>query len=941
MTFYACLRRLITLRERESVRAVRCALHQGITKKILGMVAFFMTNLWAVPGWAAGEKPISAVLPSAMTPVGAVLGVNAQPAQIPDMVFGLFVGILITAALYLMFIWIVIRDRAQFFLMLLLLSLAVHMGSTNDSLMQMVGIYSGALRHLLQTYSMILAYFFGLFFTYYFLEIDVNAPAFRPLVVLSGGGLFLLLAVASWMPQLVQFILPTLGTLAVAVILVSGLVAMQAGVGGAISHLTAFGSFLVGSLATPLYDLGYIERLESAKNLSYIAFAFSALLFAIVIAGQFAARQEEKEKELEISNERFSLAVKGSNEGLFDWDRRTNSVYVSDQFRKLAGLEHRETPKHIYGWIRSVHSADRHLVFTALRKLKNAKGTSAIGFEFRVRTQGKAPHWLHTKIVAVKDYDSSRFSRLVGSIGDITARKRSESELKASEARFRSITEAHPVPVLIARLDDGQLLYASPGAEVLLGLPEGTLLSHRLERFLTRATERQEIIDLMKEGGEVNLKEVNVTRGDGEVMAAALSARRITYRGDEAAVIGLYDLTERKEAEKRIAQQQEALQQSEKMAALGGLLAGVAHELNNPLSVVMGQTTLLIETQEDEKTKSRAEKIFKAADRCSRIVKSFLALARRKPPEHKDVDIAGLIQSAIDLLGYQFRNENVELSLDIQENLPPVIGDVDQLTQVFLNLAMNATQAMHGWQGPHKLTLMAQKEESGETILVSVIDTGPGVPQELRRKIFEPFFTTKGGGGTGVGLALCLNIVAGHGGQVILEDTPGGGATFRIRLPIAKAVPADATVGIEKETTIGRQIRILLVDDEVELAQTLADLLEPEGHDIDLAANGQIALEKIRKKPFDAIISDLRMPVLDGPGLYAAFQQEMPEYMKKIIYVTGDTLSVHVNEFLSQTPVPVIEKPYRLADVQAALAKLLKENETQSNMVTGDSARPT
>lgn len=270
--------------------------------------------------------------------------------------------------------------------------------------------------------------------------------------------------------------------------------------------------------------------------------------------------------------------------------------------------------------------------------------------------------------------------------------------------------------------------------------------------------------------------------------------------------------------------------------------------------------------------------------------------------------------------------------------MPPIIGDDDQLTQVFTNLALNAAQAMHGWEGEHKLTIRTELG-ADNAILISVIDTGPGIPSDLHKKIFEPFFTTKGGvGGTGVGLALCLNIIESHGGQMHLEDTMGTGATFRIRLPVSSSIQKPE----EQQTETGAEpmqtkLSMLLVDDEVELAQTLADLLEPHGHDIDLAANGAIALEKLRKKPFNVIISDLRMPVLDGPGLYAALAQEMPQYLNKIIYVTGDTLSTHVNTFLSETPVPVIEKPYRLADVQNALVKLLKENETQSNMTKGDS----
>jgi two-component system NtrC family sensor kinase len=248
------------------------------------------------------------------------------------------------------------------------------------------------------------------------------------------------------------------------------------------------------------------------------------------------------------------------------------------------------------------------------------------------------------------------------------------------------------------------------------------------------------------------------------------------------------------------------------------------------------------------------------------------------------------------------------------------------LTQVITNLVLNSAQAMETWANERRINIRSWHDDD-KVVMVSVSDTGPGIPADIRNRIFEPFFTTKGSkGGTGVGLSLCLNIVAAHDGQVLLEETPGGGATFIISIPVAQTGIGITDPHALDTVTLPPNLRILLVDDEVEIAQTLADLLEPEGHQIDIAADGSIALQKLYKKPFDIIISDLRMPVLDGPGLYEALGRELPSYLDKIIYVTGDTLSSHVQTFLSQHPVPVVEKPYRLIDVRRAVAALLKEN---------------
>jgi len=895
---------------------------RGKASLLCGLFLFFVSAFLA-PALAA--EPGFSMMPD----TAALLNESAARLPFsPDIIFGLFIGVMITASLYLFFIWVVLRERVQIFLMLLLVSLGLNMASTNGSVLLLLGLEHGTMIALLQSYSMIAAYILSLYFTSTFLELDTTAPMMKVPMALIGGVLVLLLVTTAFDQRPAQYLLPVFGSLAIGSILVSALIALWRGVSGSLSHLLAFSFFLLGGMAGSLYDLGFVPSEDMSKNLAYAGFALATILFAVVIAGQFAAHQDEKEKALQLSNERFSLAARGSNEGLFEWNRATGQVYFSGQFRKIMDVALESNLRGLKEWIKLIHPSDRKAIFATLRRFRDNGNAATVSFEYRVRHGANSWRWMHTKAVATRDPVSRRATRFVGSIGDITERKHSESRLRASEARFRSITEAHPVPVLIAALETGEILYASPGAETLLGLPSGILLTHKLDRFLPHADERSDLITAMSEGLNVDMREITLARGDGENIPAALSARRINYQNTLAMVVGLYDLTEQKKAQKKIADQQEALMQSEKMAALGSLLAGVAHELNNPLSVVMGQTSLLMDAPGEDKTKKRAEKIYKAADRCSRIVKSFLAVARRKPPERREVSLNPIIFNSLELLGYQFRNANVVPKLNLAEDLPPIIGDEDQMTQVFTNLALNAAQAMGDWSGKRELTITSTLQADG-FVRLTYADTGPGISPDLRVRVFEPFFTTKGGtGGSGVGLSLCLNVVESHGGRIFVEETPGGGATFTVLIPSSKGIEAPQNEGeraLVAQTNVTGKLRILIVDDEIELAQTLADLLEPFGHEIDLAANGAIALEKVEKKGFDVIISDLRMPVLDGPGLYAALAEKFPSYTKRIVYVTGDTLSTNVHAFLSQTPVPVIEKPYRLVDVQEALAKLLKE----------------
>jgi PAS domain S-box-containing protein len=656
-----------------------------------------------------------------------------------------------------------------------------------------------------------------------------------------------------------------------------------------------------------------------------MAFSMAALMFSIVTARQFATRQEEKENALAVSNERFTLTTKGANEGLFDWNLDTGEVFFSEQFRRMTSYNITSDADGMKEWIRLVLDADRKVVIEAMRRFRQNTKVNAINLEYRIAIKNKERRWIHTKVVAVRQGDAKRVTRFVGSINDITARKQNEVALRSSEIRFRSITEAHPVPVMIIGLRDGSIFYASPTAETLLGLTSEMMGGVRFSDLLPNREHRLAIFDDMFGGKEVNLREVRLVRGDGVTIDAALSARRISYEGQDAMVLGIYDLTERKAAEEQIARQHEALQQSEKMAALGGLLAGVAHELNNPLSVVIGQASLLLDSKPEPSIITRAEKIFKAADRCARIVKSFLALARRKPPQRTSMAVNDIIHSSLELLGYQIRTAGVEVEVELQEVLPNIIGDSDQMTQVITNLVLNAAQAMANWTGMRRI-MVTTASTSPDKVTITVADTGPGVPPAIRKRVFEPFFTTKSHeGGTGVGLSLCLNIVASHGGQLLLEDAPEGGAAFIVELPVTQANETNMA-SVEGDECALPPLKILLVDDEVELAQTLADLLEVENHQIDIAANGAIALDKLRKNNFDLIISDLRMPVLDGPGLYEQLKLELPQYLKKIIYVTGDTLSSHVQNFLATYPLPVVEKPYRLKDIKIKIKDMILNN---------------
>jgi PAS domain S-box-containing protein len=517
---------------------------------------------------------------------------------------------------------------------------------------------------------------------------------------------------------------------------------------------------------------------------------------------------------------------------------------------------------------------------------------------------------------------------IVSGVLDLTRQKQAEAEiahqreaLRASEQRFRTIAEAHPVPVCIMRRSDRRIVYASQRFADLVGMSLGQVRGIDYWSLHPQPEDRERLALALRRDGAIGDQEAIIRRADGSTFPAAITAHAIEYEGEEAAIFGVMDLSAQKQAESEIARQREALHQSEKLSALGSLLAGVAHELNNPLSVVVGYAALLRASSNDPKNRDRAERIHAAANRCSRIVKSYLALARKKPAARTAVQINELIEAALEFASYGLRTRDVEIVRDLEADLPTLLADGDQLVQVFMNLIVNAQHALQQVPPPRRLRIVSRREPGG--VRIEVADNGPGIPPEIASRIFEPFFTTKPQGvGTGIGLSVSAGIVAGHGGEIEVGPSPGGGAVFTIRLPAASA-ETERPAEVEPAAPRARTGRIMVVEDEEEIGEMLADTLRRDGHTTLVATSGRDALAQLDEHDVDMIISDLRMPDMDGPALYRELSRLRPTLAARTLFVTGDTLAADVTEFLSDTEASVIEKPIEPAEVRRRVQDLL------------------
>jgi PAS domain S-box-containing protein len=363
--------------------------------------------------------------------------------------------------------------------------------------------------------------------------------------------------------------------------------------------------------------------------------------------------------------------------------------------------------------------------------------------------------------------------------------------------------------------------------------------------------------------------------------------------------------------EDEVMERTQQLLQAEKLAAMGNLLAGVAHELNNPLSVILGHASLMHLNAKDTQSRKRGEKITAAAGRCARIVKNFLSLARQRSVEHQRCRLNDIVNEAVELVAYPLRVDNVTVRLALDTNLPDLWADPHQLGQVLVNLITNAHQAMRQ-TGEPTLTLRSGYADEQGSVFVEVGDSGPGVPPALREKIFEPFFTTKAPGeGTGLGLHLCRTIIQDHAGTLCLVDRPEQGAVFRLQFPVGAVEESTAAPEADLGPIRLTERTILVVDDEPSITEMLVEILSHAGARVEVASNGLEAVKRLESgSSYDAILSDLRMPHLDGPGLYQEVLRSRPELGSRIIFMTGDALSPRVASFLETVSAPRISKPF-------------------------------
>jgi len=477
-------------------------------------------------------------------------------------------------------------------------------------------------------------------------------------------------------------------------------------------------------------------------------------------------------------------------------------------------------------------------------------------------------------------------------------------------------------PDLILTTDiDGNVTEFNRGAEQVLGRERKHVIGSSYRNLFRDGGD--DLIEQIRSQGRLTNYECHFLRTDGAELTLELNASLLKDEND--ATTGTVwvgrDVTELKSAQLQ-------LLQAKKLSSIGEVISGVAHELNNPLSGVLGFSQLLVARHPDSPVTRDVEKIYESAQRCQKIVKNLLSFARVHKPERKYLGINGIIDKTLELRRYQLQVNDIEVVRDFDPDLPRTMLDFHQVQQVLLNLINNAQHAMMALRDrPGCLTVRTRVV--GDMIELQVADNGEGMTQDTLERVFDPFFTTKElGRGTGLGLSVSYGIVKEHGGRIYARTHSGNGSTFVIEFPVRQdsVHPEETGENPERHELAhpGSGSRLLVVDDEPMILDLIVDLFQDQEVQVDTAGNGSEACRKISQQAYDVVLTDVRMPQMNGLDLYTEILGMRPEMRGRVIFMTGDLIDEEISGFLSQVDAVSIPKPLDVPSVLAAVAETLE-----------------
>ncbi len=493
---------------------------------------------------------------------------------------------------------------------------------------------------------------------------------------------------------------------------------------------------------------------------------------------------------------------------------------------------------------------------------------------------------------------------------DVTERKRAEDALTESEGKFRGVFETSRDFTFISTLD-GKILDNNEAVRDFFGYSLDEIRTMNISDFYAQPGERERFRDIVAQKGYVEGHELKLRKKDGTIIDGEVTV--VTRKDKDGNIVGFQgsvrDVTERRVLERR-------LLQTEKLSSIGTMISGVAHELNNPLTSIIGNVQLLMRKDIPDEVREKLNVVFRESQRSARIVSGLLAFARERKPERRPTDINEIIAESVKSGEYEMGANNIGVRLLLDDGLPKTLCDPFQLRQVFINVINNARDAMVE-NGGGTLAVRTSRKEG--KIVIEFEDNGPGISEERLKRIFDPFFTTKEvGEGTGLGLSMAYGIINEHNGTISADSQPGNGTTFTIMLPIR--APEERAERRElhdgghpvQEDALRRAKSILLVDGDDGLAPMISEALSNEGYHVDRCDGCERAIGELEKNRYDLVISDPKTGATIGEGFYYYIETHCPNLVGKVLYVTGGALDTELQNTLTLAGNRFIEKPFEI-----------------------------
>ena len=651
-------------------------------------------------------------------------------------------------------------------------------------------------------------------------------------------------------------------------------------------------------------------------------------IIGVVLVFRDQTEERRAESALRHSNQLLMRAEEMANMGCWQFDLTERTFWASDSAKKIYGLDQKSQ---LIADVQKIPLPEyRERLDQAIKDL--IEDGNEYDIEFRIqRPTDNAVLDIHSRA----EY-TAQDNRIFGLIQDITSKKLAEEQLQESQSRYFSLFHNNHAVMLLIDPETEQVVDANPAAVAFYGWSHDELVGKKIYEINTLSRdqlkrEMEKVILNNKDYFQFTHRLADGSRRDVEIFTGAI---RISGKNCLYSIV--HDITDRKIAEEQRQHLQEQLMQAQKLESVGLLAGGIAHDLNNLLSPILGYSDLLLlDLAEDDSRKEYVQSISQAGIRARELVHQLLAFGRKQTLVMETVELNHLIATFIQLLRRTVR-EDIQITTEFCKNSCVVRVDTGQIEQVIMNLLVNAQDAMpDGGKIILETAKVALDDDyarihtdvvPGKFVMMAITDTGSGMSEDTRQQIFSPFFTTKKKGkGTGLGLATVYGIVKQHGGHIWVYSEPDQGTTFKVYLPAveekAAVVPA-AEKKQEQDAPSGSEM-IMVVEDNEMVRQMTVDILVRRGYEVLSAAGGDECLAKIKEhsRPIELLVTDVVMPEMNGKELYKKAQKLLPSL--KVLYMSGYTENVIAYRGVLEDGVNFIQKPFNPAGLAIKVREAL------------------